>query len=164
VGLDSSIICQGCRDYLGSIIGVSELKVLFNYTLDDLLQLLQVGCGNYDYWGGLPVLSGVVSSWGLASVLEESVSMLDALRGAKKFRVGTVLVVVFTAAESAVCTAFFKVGVDSLELCRLRLLTSLKPSSSVVFDWPAGACAFSKVFNSCRATVYVPYRALNRVF
>jgi hypothetical protein len=83
--------------------------------------------------------------------------MLDALRGAKKFWVGTVLEVVFTAAESAVGTAFVKVGADSLELCRLRLLTSLKPSSSIVFDWPAGACA-------CRATVYVPYRALNRVF
>jgi hypothetical protein len=92
------------------------------------------------------------------------VSLLDTLRGTKKFRVGTVLGVVFTAAESAVGTAFFKVGADSLELCRLRLLTSLKPFTSVVFDWPAEACAFSKVLSSCRATVYVPHRALTRVF
>jgi hypothetical protein len=79
--------------------------------------------------GALPVLPGVASSWGLTSVPEELVSMLDALRGAKKFRVGTVLEVVFTAAESAVGTAFFKVGADSLELCRLPLLTSLNPST-----------------------------------
>lgn len=47
--------------------------------------------------------------------------------------------------------------------------TSLKPSSwvvagFVVFDWPARVLAFSTPFNSCRATVYVLYRALNRVF
>jgi hypothetical protein len=54
-------------------------------------------------------------------------------------------------------------------LCRSRLRTSLKPSSWVaadfgVLDWPAGVFAFSTAFNSCRATVYVQYRALNRVF
>jgi hypothetical protein len=40
--------------------------------------------------------------------------MLDALRGAKKFRVGIVLEVVFTAAESAAGTVFFKQLVATL--------------------------------------------------
>jgi hypothetical protein len=33
-----------------------------------------------------------------------------------------------------------------------------------VLDSPAGVFAFSTALNSCRETVYVPYRALNRVF
>jgi hypothetical protein len=54
-------------------------------------------------------------------------------------------------------------------LCHFRLRTSLKPSSWMaadfgVLDWPAGLHSFSTAFNSCRATVYMPYRALNRFF
>jgi hypothetical protein len=54
-------------------------------------------------------------------------------------------------------------------LCRLRLRTSLKPSSWVAADFgvlhrAAGVFAFGTVLNSCRATVYMQYRALNRVF
>jgi hypothetical protein len=50
----------------------------------------------------------------------------------------------------------------------LRRRTSLKPSSWVedlrASDGAAWLLAFSMAFNSCNATVYVPYRALNRVF
>jgi hypothetical protein len=54
-------------------------------------------------------------------------------------------------------------------LCCLCLQTSLKPSPWVavdfcVLDWPAGILAFSTAPNSCWAAVYMPYRALNRVF
>jgi hypothetical protein len=41
--------------------------------------------------GGLPVLPGTASSFEVASVPEESVTMSAALRGAKKFRVQTFL-------------------------------------------------------------------------
>jgi hypothetical protein len=56
-----------------------------------------------------------------------------------------------------------------LVLCRLRRRTSLEPSSwlaahLVISDLPARLLAFSRTLNSCRATVYVPYRALNKVF
>jgi hypothetical protein len=70
---------------------------------------------------------------------------------------------------SAVHAVFFEVGASSLVLCRLCHRTSLKSSSwlaahLVVSDLPAGLLTFSRAFNSCRATVYVSYRALNRVF
>jgi hypothetical protein len=73
---------------------------------------------------------------------------------------GTSLGGVFTAANTAVGTAFFEVGAVSFVLFRFRLRTSLKSSSWVaadfgVLDWPAGVLAFSTAFNSCRATVYV---------
>jgi hypothetical protein len=69
---------------------------------------------------------------------------------------------------TAADTAFFIVGAVSLVLCRLRRRTTLKPSSWVaehlgVSDWPVGVLAFSTAFKSCRVTVYVPQRPLNRV-
>jgi hypothetical protein len=97
------------------------------------------------------------------------VSKIVALREAEKLRVVSSLWGVSTAADAAVGIGFFEVGVVSLVLCRLLLRTSLKPSSCVaadfgVLDWPAGGLASSMAFNSCRVTVYVPYRALNRGF
>jgi hypothetical protein len=95
--------------------------------------------------------------------------MSHARSGAKKFRVATSLGGVSMAADTAVGIAFFEVRAVSFVLCSLHLRTSLKPSSWVaadfgVLDWPAGEFAFSVAFNWCRATVYAPYRALNRVF
>jgi hypothetical protein len=54
-------------------------------------------------------------------------------------------------------------------LCLFHLRTSLKPSSRVaanfgVLDWPVRILALITASNSWRATVYVPYRALNRLF
>jgi hypothetical protein len=93
------------------------------------------------------------------------VSMSDARSGAKKFRVATSLRGVSTAENAA----FFDVGTLLFVFCRLRLRTSLKPSSWVAADFgvlngPAGVLAFSTAFKSCRATVYVPYKALKRFF
>jgi hypothetical protein len=66
--------------------------------------------------------------------------------------------------QAAVGTPFFGVRVVSL-----GLWTTLKPSSWVAADlsilgWPTGVLAFSTDLNSCRATMCVPYRVLNRVF
>jgi hypothetical protein len=102
-------------------------------------------------------------------VLAECVSVSHARKGAKKIRVANSLRAVSTAADTAASTAFFEVRAVSFLLCRLRLRTSLKPSSweaadFVVLDWPAGVFAFNTAFNSCTATVYVQYTALNRVF
>jgi hypothetical protein len=47
MGLDCSKIRQGFCDYPGSVSGVSKLKVFFNHTFDELLQLHQVSCGSY---------------------------------------------------------------------------------------------------------------------
>jgi hypothetical protein len=101
-------------------------------------------------------------------VIPESVSMSDARSGTKKFRVATSFGDVSTAADAAIGTAFFEVGVVSFVLCRLRLRTSLKPSPWVAadigaLDWSVGVLAFSTAFNSCRVIVYVPYRPLNGV-
>lgn len=60
---------------------------------------------------------------------KESVFMLDVIRRAKKFLLGTALVLVFTATDIAVATGFFEVRVASLLLCCLRLRNSWKPCS-----------------------------------
>jgi hypothetical protein len=65
----------------------------------------------------------------VASVPEVSVSIVVDRRGAKKFRVVTSFLGAFLFSAAG----FFKVGVASLLLCRLRLRISLKPSSSVGF-------------------------------
>jgi hypothetical protein len=79
--------------------------------------------------------------------------------------------VVLTAAGAAVTTVFFGVWAASLLLWRLRLWTSWKPSSWVgwfaacgVILLPVVVLTFSSAFNSCKATVYVPYSALKSVF
>jgi hypothetical protein len=109
--------------------------------------------------GRRPGLAGAAALRGMASVLVESVSMSDAGSGAKKFRVATSLGGVSTAVHAA----FFEVGALSFVLCRLRLRTSLTPSSWVaadfgVLDWTAEVLAFSTAFNSCRATVCICHR------
>jgi hypothetical protein len=109
-------------------------------------------------------LAGATASRGVASMLVESVSISDVRSGAKKFRVATSFGGGVSTAKNA---AFFEVVALSFVLCRLGLRTSLKSSSCVAADfgflnWPAGVLAFSAAFNSCKATVYVPCRALNR--
>jgi hypothetical protein len=85
--------------------------------------------------GGLPLFPGTASSCGVASALEESVSMVAPLRGANKLRVTTTFGGgVCTASEAAVRTAFLEAGAVSSVLCLFRLRTSLKPSSSVAVD------------------------------
>jgi hypothetical protein len=71
----------------------------------------------------------------VASALEESVSMVAALRGAKKLRLTTTFGGVCTASDAAVNTAFLEAGAVSLVLCLFRLRTSLKPSSWVAADF-----------------------------
>jgi hypothetical protein len=106
-----------------------------------------------------PVLAGASASRGVASVLT------DARSWANKFQVASSL----GGVSMAVHAPFFKVGAISFVPCRLRLRNALKPSSwvaadFVVLDWAAGVLAFSMAFNSCRSTVYVPYRSLNKFF
>jgi hypothetical protein len=101
----------------------------------------------------------------VTSVSAASASIGVVLKGNKKLRVATS----FGGVTSAAHAAFFEVGASTLVLFRLRRGTSLKPSCwlaehLVVSDLPARLLAFSRAFNSCRATVYVPYRALNRVY
>jgi hypothetical protein len=98
-----------------------------------------------------------------ASAASASIGVV--LKVAKKLQVGTPLRGVISAAHSA----FLEVGAVSLVLCHLCSRNTLMPSCwleahLVVSDLPAGLLAFSRAFNTCRATVYVPYRALNRVF
>jgi hypothetical protein len=81
--------------------------------------------------GGRPLLAGAAGSRGVASMLAESVSMSDVRSWTKKFRVATSLGVVSTAVHAA----FFEVGAVSFVLSRLRLRTSLKPSSWLVADF-----------------------------
>jgi hypothetical protein len=60
---------------------------------------------------------------------------------------------------------FFEAGAVSVVLCRLRLRTSLKPSSCVGFSvaLPAELLAFEMDFRTFKVTVYVPCSALNNV-
>jgi hypothetical protein len=106
--------------------------------------------------GGLPALLGTASSGVVASVTEESVSILDARRKAKKLRMATSLAGVFLASAAG----FFEVGAASLVLWRFRLRTSLKPSYCVGFTdsipvavLPAELLDLNRDFRSFRATV-----------
>jgi hypothetical protein len=115
--------------------------------------------------GDHPVLAGAAVSRAVASVLAESMSMLDSRSGERNSPWRPPLVGVYTAVHGA----FFEVGQVSFVLCRLRFPTSLKPNSWVAADvgvlgWPAGVIVFSAVFNPCRVTVYLPLRALNMFF
>jgi hypothetical protein len=83
-------------DCSGPISGATELKVLFYHAFQLLLQLNQVSCGGYNYWGRPACFARNCSSCGVASVPEVSVSISVALRGVKKFRVTTSL---FKAAD-----------------------------------------------------------------
>jgi hypothetical protein len=108
---------------------VSELKVFFNHTLDDLLQLHQVGCGSYHYWGR--PTSFARSCLFLGTRLRAGRIGVHAAcsEGAKKFRVGTVCRTVFTAADAAVAAGFFEVRAASLllDVCSSELLGNLPP-------------------------------------
>jgi hypothetical protein len=71
-----------------------------------------------------PVLPGTTSSFEMASVPEESVSMSAALKGAKNFRVTTSLGGMFNAGDVLFCTAaFFEVSSEA------RLLNSSQSQS-----------------------------------
>jgi hypothetical protein len=101
--------------------------------------------------GGLPAVLGTASSGVVASVTEESVSILDARKGAKKLRVVTSLA---SAARS------FDDGAASLVLWRFRLQSSLKPSFCVSFTDSipvavprAELLDFNRDLRSFRATV-----------
>jgi hypothetical protein len=77
--------------------------------------------------GGLPAVLGTASSGVVASVTEESVSILDARRGAKKLRVATSLLGVFLASVAGL----FAVGAASLVLWHFRLRTCLKRQTAI---------------------------------
>jgi hypothetical protein len=153
MGFDFRKIRQGFCDCPGSVSGVTELEIFFNHTFDCHLQLHQLVAAVIIIGGGLPVFPGTASSCGVASALEESVSMVAGLRGAKKLRVTTTFGEVSTASGAAVGTALLEVGAVSSVLCLFRLRTSLKPSSWVaadfgVLDWLDRLLALSTAFNS----------------
>jgi hypothetical protein len=106
--------------------------------------------------GGLPPLTGTAPSGVVASAPEESVSIVDARRGAKKLRVTSFLVRVFMVSAPG----FLEVGASSVVLCCLHLRTSWKSSSfvylTVVSVPPAELLAFSRDLSSLRATVLSP--------
>jgi hypothetical protein len=135
MGFDCRKIRQGFCDYPGSASGVTELEIFFNHTFDYLLQLHQVSGSCNHYWGWSSCFPGTASSCGVASALEESVSMVAALRGAKKLRRTTTFVGVCTASDAGVGTAFLEVVAVSSVLRLFRLRTYLKPSSWVAADF-----------------------------
>jgi hypothetical protein len=83
VGFDGLEIRHASQDDSGSISSAMELKVFFDHTLQLLLHLNQVSGRHRIIGGGLPVLPGTASSFEMALVPEESVSMSAALRGRK---------------------------------------------------------------------------------
>jgi hypothetical protein len=85
VGFDGLEIRHASRDDSGSVSGAKELKD-FDHNFQFSLQLNQVSVVDLKIiGGGLHVLPGTASSFELASVLEASVSISAALRGAKSF-------------------------------------------------------------------------------
>jgi hypothetical protein len=165
VGFDGLEIRHASRDDSCSISCAMELEVFTYHTFSCFCSRISLAADISSIGDGRPGLAGPAVSRGVASVLLESGSISDARSGAKKSRVATSL----WGVSTVVHVAFFEFGAVSFVLCRLRLRIFFKSSSCVatdfgVLDWPANVLAFSTAFNSCRATVYVPYRALNKFF
>jgi hypothetical protein len=89
MGFDCRKIRQGFCDYPGSVSGVTELAVFFNHVFITSCNCIRLVAAVITIGGGLPVFPGTASPCGVASALEESVSMVAALRGAKELRVTT---------------------------------------------------------------------------
>jgi hypothetical protein len=86
MGFDCRKIRQGFCDYPGSVSGVTELEIFFSHTFDYLCNCIRLVAAMITIGGGLPVFPGTVSSCGVVSALEESVSMGAAMRGRRNYR------------------------------------------------------------------------------
>jgi hypothetical protein len=124
VGFHGLEIRHAARDDSCSVSCATELELFIYHTFSCVCSRIKLTADVRIIVGGPPALAGAASC-GVALMLAESVSMSDARRGAKKFRMATSL----GGKSTAVHADFFEVGAVSFVRCRLRLRTSLKPSS-----------------------------------
>lgn len=85
VGLDGSKILQSLGDPLASFLVLRNSKFSFTTLLTTFCKCVMFLVAVITIGGGLPVLPGVAFSWGLASVPEKPVSMMDVVSVGRGF-------------------------------------------------------------------------------